>query len=751
MRIRVSMTIALAALLVLPGMLFAASPATTKPPAISVTLEYFDSPNQTFQVVDTKGNPIDPQPQVGDALQLGWTVMTGKGDVAELKMSHTGTIVKLAQNTNFTLKELRTDTGGQDVFALTLGKVRTVAGKASGKDQYQIKTQSAVCGVRGSDVVVEFEDKIFTLEGTGYIMNAAGEALDVAQGQFVDAIASFKAFEIPKDVLDGLMNEMKFTKLDVNETLDINKAWQASLQPVTPPQTATAPTPAPATAPAAPAANPFLDGIMAKLREILGMEIGSVTIGGETWSKVVIQPTFTIGALKASLYLPIIYNGDMFNPNDYYRPAGNDEWDFGGLLRPGFPSTDPWIIAGDVLTDLLLKIRYIEWGQQRDPFFFKVGNLNDITIGHGLIMRNFANDADFPAVRRVGLNLGLDFGGFGFEAMVNDLKLWPDIVGGRFYFRPIPGFKAAFGFSGIVDLLPGKDWNVSAGGPAAVGDPIFINPGLDLDLPFFDSDFFRIVAFADGAAMVPYFRSAPSTTLTGGTVVPSGFALNAIYDPSAKLPVKNWGVAAGLFGNLIIRDFTWRLEFRDYTGAFIPQFYSSGYERQRTQFVQNVLTYLGNPAAPAYDTQTLGIFGEGGLIMAKLFSLNLSYFWPWAKDAQGNFTFGNDRFVAKFALEKGVIPVVNVWGTVSYERTNFAPTIMQKGAGAGLNLFDANTVVSTTINYAVNPNIDVVLLYTTTARRDASGNIIYPTTGTALQMLVPKLDTSLAIQTQVHL
>ena len=128
--------------------------------------------------------------------------------------------------------------------------------------------------------------------------------------------------------------------------------------------------------------------------------------------------------------------------------------------------------------------------------------------------------------------------------------------------------------------------------------------------------------------------------------------------------------------------------------------------------------------------------------------LKLSYFWPWAVDAAGNYTFSNDHLVAMFTLEKGVIPIVNIWGTVSYERTNFMPTILANGTGKGLTLFDANTVVSATINYPVTANLDVTLLYTTTARRDSAGNVVYPTTGNTL---LPLLDTSLAVETQVHL
>jgi hypothetical protein len=65
----------------------------------------------------------------------------------------------------------------------------------------------------------------------------------------------------------------------------------------------------------------------------------------------------------------------------------------------------------------------------------------------------------------------------------------------------------------------------------------------------------------------------------------------------------------------------------------------------------------------------------------------------------------------------------------------------------GLTLFDANTVVSTTINYPVTESLDVTLLYTTTAQRDSQGNLIYA----SKTDLLPKLDTSFSIGMQVHL
>ena len=741
MKTRVTFAIALAAFLVIPGLLFAQStPAKPKPPAISVTISYIENNSGNFDVKDDKGVSVNPTPSEGDELKLGWTVLTGAGDSAELQLNHTSTIVKISQNTNFRLDKLRSDTGGQDVFSMAFGKVRTVAGKASGKDQYQIKTPSAVCGVRGSDVVVEFQEgsfaKLSTLEGTGWIQNAAGEALEVAQGFAADALAAtFAAIQIPADVLSSLTTEMTFVRLNPDDVLAINRAYQASLLPANDNSNPPATPATPATPPTPPKPT-WLDDVMSKIKQILGVEIGTITIGNTTYSKVVAQPTFALGSLKMSLYLPVIYQTDMFNPNDWYHPQGNDEWDFGGLLT-GHPNPDTWALVQDFANDLFLKIRYIEWGQQRDPFFFKVGNLDDITIGHGLIMRNFANDADFPSVRRTGVNLGLDFGGFGIEAMVNEAAA-PDIFGVRIYVRPVKGFKAALGFTGLVDWNPAKDWPST---PAAVGNPIFFNPGVDLDLPFVESSIFGLVAFADGAVMLPYFRSAPTDPAYSD--IPAGFALNAIFPSGFNNlgDIKNWGVAAGLFGNLITKDFTWRVEFRDFTGAFVPDFYNSDYERSRSQMVSAVLQYLETPTARQYN-QTVGIYGEGGFALPKIFSLTLSYFWPWAQDAAGNFTFGNDHFLAKFTLEPGVIPVVKIFGSVSYERTNFIPAILN-GTTNGPTLFDANTVVTATISYPISDSLDVSVLYTKTASRDSAGNVIMDPT--SLGGLLPKLDTSVSI------
>ena len=98
--------------------------------------------------------------------------------------------------------------------------------------------------------------------------------------------------------------------------------------------------------------------------------------------------------------------------------------------------------------------------------------------------------------------------------------------------------------------------------------------------------------------------------------------------------------------------------------------------------------------------------------------------------------------MVKFILQKGFIPAVNVRGSIAYERTDFVNSIQH-----GVNLFDANTVVSTSITYSLTESLDLTLLYTTIAQRDSSGNLIYASPTDPL----PRLDTSLSIEMQVHL
>jgi len=473
------------------------------------------------------------------------------------------------------------------------------------------------------------------------------------------------------------------------------------------------------------------------LQDILGFEIGSVTIDGTTYSKAIVQPNIALGKLRFGLYLPVIYQNDLFNPNDWYKPAGNNEWSFGTDHNW---NSDPAGGALDLARDVALKIKYVEYGNQlEDPFFLKVGNLNDLTIGHGLIMRNYDNSTEFPAVRRVGVNVGYDAGGFGFEALVNDLAD-PWLYGGRVYVRPVPGSKIAVGLEGVVDTNPASE--LAKAGLMTYGDPMFMSAGADLDLPIIPSNgFLSLRAYADAAATVPYTQT--DYTL-GGNTVKSGLQYQMVYDQSTG-NIQNWGADAGFMGNVLFID--WRLEYRYYTGIFKPDFYDLNYDKLRSTYVIEYANALAFPDASGSAPTIMGIYGEGGFSVLKdKLSLKLGYAMPW--DPSGNspqsYVLSTDEFHAALVVKRGLIPIIDLSGSIAYDRRGLAESI----SNGNFQWIDENTTFGGELDVPVpkTPNLDVALVFATVPARNADGSIQYSN----VSLGIPVLRPSMSIETRFH-
>lgn len=669
-------------------------------PAVTATLEYFEDASGEFKVVTAGGIEFpSAELEFGWPIPVGGTLVTFDNDYAEIRLAPSGTIIRISENTNFQIETLQGTAGAaRNVFSMAMGKFRAVAGKAKGAPMYSFKGPSAVCGVRGTDLgmlVIPGEKELaFVLDGVIDYTNAAGQSLALGAGQMADALSDlFESLQIPPDMMNELLQGLQFQKLSPPlEEVETAEGEAVEAGTTAEPQAAK-------------------EGPLAKLLQLLGVEIGSVTLDGETYAKAIVQPRLALGKLKLALYLPIIYQSDMFDPNDWYRLEGNNEWSFGC-------DQDGWDrVALDILDDLLLKIRYIEYGEQRDPFFFKVGNIQGVDLGHGLIMRGYRNDADFPAVRRTGLNLGGHGAKSGFELLANDLAD-PEILAARLYYRPMgESFPMALGVSAVTDLNPGALFqDFPDPGYGEFGRPIFLNAGLDLDLPIVERDLLSIVLFSDVAAMMPYFRESVQNITPEEEEIEAGFALDAVWDEDGQR-LRNWGLSAGLLGNVAILDY--RLEYRYSTGRFRTAFYNALYDRLRGEYVRELVQYLQDPSNPEYDVKQMGIYGEAGFAIGKLFSLRLGYEWPWYVDGTGDGDMPDDYFLLRAALLKA-LPVIRVSGSLSYERVRMIPTLLGEGS---LTLFDENTVLTGELTYPISPIINLAVLVTTTAVKDENGDL----------------------------
>ncbi len=632
-------------------------------------VEYFEN-NSGDLIVSLDGEEYSADEfDFGEELLIGSILITGEGDYAEIRLEPNGSIIRVSENTNFQINGLQgRDESKINNFQVAVGKFRAVLAKEKGA-RYQFRGSSAVCGVRGTDfgmsVLPGETELVFVIDGLIDFTNAAGATIEVGAGFSADALApvfqaSAETSEAMADFLAGLdFKVLKKTDVPGYEKVEIpEKAEKPEDEEV----------------------EEAKEGLMAKLMQILGFEIGSVTMGGETYAKAIIQPRFAFGKFKIALYLPIIYQENMLDPADWHKPDGNNEWSFG-------TDQDEWDrIASDFIEDLFLKIRYIEYGKQRDPFFFKLGNLNNITVGHGMIMRNYANDSDFPAVRKVGVNLGIDAENSGVEAMVNNAAD-PEIFGARLYFRPMGSdFPLAFGITVLTDIDPDEE--------EAFGDPILLNGCFDLDYPLLHTDSLSMILFADIATMLPYFRK----DVPGPYTISSGLAGDAIWDGER---LKNWGFATGILGNILPVDY--RLEFRYSDGTFIPGFYNNIYERRRSEYVEDIVNYLEDPNNPEYKAQTMGIYGEAGYTMEKVFFFEAGYLWPWYINNTGEGR-PEDFLHVKVGIMKGLLPV---YASVSYDRFGLITNLLD---GESVDFIDVNTVLSAEVVYPVAPVLELAVV-----------------------------------------
>lgn len=704
-------------------------------------LAYYEDEMQ-IEVLDTSNRTVPVY--FGMQLEEGTTIRTN-GTVAELQLEPNGSIVKLSENTVFTIDELQSSPQSSNNFSLAAGKMRAIAASAGLGNRYKVMTPSAVCGVRGTDFGLWAQpgtsEQAFVNQGVvEFIKTATQEAITLTDGMAADALAAtFQAIRLSQEQIRSLLEEMRFEKLDPTTVPGHEIAAADGKKDGEDGVDDSGATEVTATGDAAGEGSGATkegeatkkeseSALVRALGEIVGFEIGTLTIDGDTWSKAVIMPEFEMGKLKLGLYLPFVYKDDVFDRNQWYTPEGNDEWSFGTDYDWG---EEPLEALQDTMVDLSLKIRYLEWGEQRDPFYLKLGNLHNMTIGHGTLMKNFANDLDFPAVRRVGINMGLDGKKSGLELVVNDLAR-PEIFGGRVYFRPVGKF--ALGLSSIVDIDPLSKADQTDTDILSLDSMSFYTLGADMELPIFENDMLAIIPFADAAVMVPE---------RDGTL-----EIDVIYDSGASSfaeSFRNYGLTAGFFGNILFVDYN--LEFRYYNGIFRPTFFGPTYERTRGALVADTLDYLdylnGSGGNAVYDDTVMGIYGGAHTVILELVDLQAGYMWPWrsfddVKDIDP--TAFNDEFSLALYLLPKVAKVTKVYGGFEYSRTNFIPAFKSDE----LKLFDAYTSVKGEVVYPVAPTLDIAAVFSTAVKQDEAGNFLYDSEGN------PEYVPSITIETRVH-
>ncbi|MGB9663702.1 MAG: hypothetical protein ACPL25_02115 [Ignavibacteria bacterium] len=244
-------------------------------------------------------------------------------------------------------------------------------------------------------------------------------------------------------------------------------------------------------------------------------------------------------------------------------------------------------------SDFLSLIKYVRYGHKRDPFYVRVGGLDRAILGQGNIVYYYNNRASYDN-RKIGIELDIDFGQFGFESVYGDLS-GKGLFGIRGYTRP-------FQFTDLRSIpIIGKleiggtfatDLNDYSGVTDAEIDPATRNLkilsdegtisiiGLDALLPVFSSQILNIDLYSNFTKILKF---------GSGATIGAGFSFDGLGLISVDLKFERW-----------------------FNGdQFIPRYFNQIYEVNRLR-VDPVKGFLGSRANELKNTRSLGnsYFGE---------------------------------------------------------------------------------------------------------------------------------------------
>lgn len=145
--------------------------------------------------------------------------------------------------------------------------------------------------------------------------------------------------------------------------------------------------------------------------------LGSVTADGIVYSQIRLMPEFRLWKFWIGLDLDFLIDAE-----GNVRPEDWDEWQ-----------------------DLFYKIYYLRLADRDDPLYFKAINIDDYTLGQGLVMRSYTNTLRYPKERSIGGFAGVNTSmlGLGMEVFTHDI-VRNQILAGRVHLKPLSPSRLPF-------------------------------------------------------------------------------------------------------------------------------------------------------------------------------------------------------------------------------------------------------------------------------------------------------------------
>ncbi|MBD3272484.1 MAG: hypothetical protein GF384_08130 [Elusimicrobia bacterium] len=469
----------------------------------------------------------------------------------------------------------------QTLLSVWAGHIKAWISPLGTHDQFNVRTPTALCAVRGTNFTMDVSDEAETFiqvyEGSVGVTDPEKIYAEkiVNPGEQIRVVRDMPIPDPePLELLPETEPEPDFPEpekssesefIPNDEDVPIPPIFSPEEEPSQPEQPAV-----PAQAPAGGIGTlSFGRWITFTMNGALGATVITDPVTGEhrVYSKIALMPE--IGIWKFGIGLDLYF---YFDENNALR---DDDWD----------DSSDWID----------KIWYVRYGHKGEPLYAYCGGLKSTTIGHGLIMNNYTNMLRYPDVRKIGAMLDIDTGFIGIQSMVADINR-ADIFGGRLFIQPLRSYplplinRIAVGFSGVTDRNPDEQDTIN-------DDEITVY-GIDAEIPVFNNSLLSSLVYADAAQM----DLGDHYTVQGSSDEGRGYA-------------------AGVMGTLLF--ISYRCEYRRYENNFIPSYFNVFYEQDRF----DTATGTGKADQIARDTEPIreGPYGELGFSFLSLATLKARY------------------------------------------------------------------------------------------------------------------------------
>ncbi|MFH2024653.1 MAG: FecR domain-containing protein, partial [bacterium] len=612
--------------------------------------------------------------EMGMGLHIGDAIMTAEDGFVAVIFTKDKSLVKIRKNSEVSIRE------EYSVRTVKVNEGRVLASVTPGvKGSFRIETPTSVASVKGTKFWTvtssQFGDRFYGIEGNVNVMNLiTGVESNMAAGQMIISTPQGQLVNMPVDPSD--------IPPDVDEDApapEQEPAVQPEEQAAKPNPEPTATTPpidmaaAPSEMPAE-VAEPKEKGSSSDKPFGMGLGLGSVTMDDKIYNQIALRPEFRFGKLAIALDVAIYM--------DEQGDIRKDEW--------------------DQISDYIDKFYYIRWAQPGDPFFAKLGAMDNTTLGYGILMNGYSNTTEYPQVRKVGLHTGMQIGSLGWEAFMANAKeiTGPGLLAGRVTYQPLKKLPLKIGGTVVADVYPYKglpdsdedevadaldmytdeDDNVVieelrttfsldqrdylrsigydmpseaiiANGVTKLSDYDRIMNGavsFDIGMPVLNSKFLKLEVYGQAASFIPSEDSALVYNSATNT-----------YDREPFTPGFGFavpGVRANLFK---IANLT--LEYRYAGENFLFGYWDRAYDYERIQIRNNEI-YTKQQMRLMQD-QMQGVFGA--------FDVNILNYAILGAYYQHMFTSGTEikSFMATASIPKGKIPKL-ASATAFYQRNN---------------------------------------------------------------------------------